>query len=248
MAFWLILGIGLAVGLSMVVWGARLILPHWSGEQTQVQIGIALLTASVISVAIFVLQFIDEDRLRREEARRQEGIANQALRIQLALTSRPLTFMDLSGEDLRNVNLPQRDLSGAIFNGADLRDANLRGSTLVRARFVSASLEDAILTRTNLDHADLGDANLSGALMTSATLKNANLVDVDLDGAELYSVDLRCARALGANFDGAVIDGWEIRGLQYDETTVFPDGKKRECSAPPCVVRGPCQLDPPTSP
>jgi hypothetical protein len=247
-AFWLILGIGLAVGLSMVLWGARLLRPHWGGEQTQVQIGIALLTASVISVAIFVLQFIDEDRLRREDAKRQEGIANQALRIQLALTSRPLTLMDLSGENLRNVNLPRRDLSGAIFNGADLREANLRGATLVRARFVSARLDDAILTRAKLDQAVLEAANLAGALMTSATLRRADLVDAELDGAELYSVDLRCARALGASFDGAVTAGWKVRGLEYDETTVFPDGKKRECAAPPCVVRGACQLDPPTSP
>jgi hypothetical protein len=247
-AFWLILGIGLAVGLSMVVWGVRLLRPHWSAEQTQVQIGIALLTASVISVAIFVLQIVDEDRLGREEARRQEGIANQALRIQLALTSRPLTFMDLSGENLRNVNLPRRDLSGAIFNFAELRDANLRGAALERASFVSASLEGAILIRAKLDLADLEDANLEGALMTFATLTRASLVDTELDRAELYSADLRCARALGANFDGAATAGWKITGLEYDETTVFPDGKTRECSAPPCVVRSTCQLEPPASP
>jgi hypothetical protein len=242
-AFWLILVAGLAVGLTMVVAGVRLLRPHWKERETRIQTGIALLTASVISVAIFVLQIIDEDRAGREDAKRQEGIANQALRIQLALTSRPLTFMDLSGENLRNVNLPQRDLSGAIFNRADLREANLRGAVLEKAQFAEANLEGAILTRAKLNDAEFPGASLKGALMPSATLTGAVLDGAKLDDAELSFADLRCAGALGASFDGAARDGWDIRGLRYDEKTVFPDGTTRECADPPCEIKGPCRLE-----
>ena len=136
MGLWLILLIGLAIGGAMVLAGVRLLRPQWKAQDTRTQTGIALVTASVISVAIFVLQILDEDRLRREDAKRQDQVANQALRLQLALTTGPLQFMDLNGEDLRKVNLVEKNLSEAIFNAADLREANLRGAILVRARFL----------------------------------------------------------------------------------------------------------------
>lgn len=242
MALWLILAVGLVIGLAMAWVGVRLLQPEWQLQDTRTQTGIALVTAAVISVVIFVLQILGEDRLRRDDAKREDQVANQALRLQLALSTGPLMFMDLTGEDLRKVNLVQKNLTQAIFDGADLREANLRGARLVRARFSNAKLGRANLYRAKLQRATLDGATLDEAIMSEANLSRAILRDAHLVGTFLDSADLRCADAQGADFTDAVVGGWKIAGLQYDGETIFPNGKKLVCADPPCPLKQ-CELD-----
>lgn len=75
---------------------------------------------------------------------------------------------DLSGKDLRGLNLV----------GFNLRRANLAGATLV-----GANLERADLREANLERADLGNTNLRRATLRMANVKGANLQDADLEGA-----------------------------------------------------------------
>ena len=65
---------------------------------------------------------------------------------------------NLSGADLRRVDLYKADLSGA-----HLREANLRIADLSRTNFRGADLSGASLSGANLSGADLRDANLRGA-------------------------------------------------------------------------------------
>jgi uncharacterized protein YjbI with pentapeptide repeats len=237
---------GFVIGLSMVMAGVYLLRPQWKAKNTRTDMGIALVTAAVISVAIFVLQILDENRLRREEVQRQNEAANQALRIQLALSEGPLKFMNLRGQDLREVNLVAKILDDAIFDGADLREANLRDALLRGARFVDARLDRADLREAQLTPSALGKAILEGAsfeeaIMWKTKLMWASLRDARLVRAELYAADLRCAEVQGAEFTGAVVEGWKIAGLQYDEETVWPNGETRECADPPCVYKR-CEL------
>jgi hypothetical protein len=116
---------------------------------------------------------------------------------------------DLSGADLRSV-----DLRGALLSGADLRlsnftNANLDGADLSKAILINADLTNADLNHTNLSEADLWGANLSKASFYRANLSNASLfqaklieaslIEANLSGASLQEADLSNAYLSDAN-------------------------------------------------
>jgi hypothetical protein len=74
---------------------------------------------------------------------------------------------DLSGQDLRGLNLSKRDLREANFSRADVREANFSGAKLADADFSGAdargaNFSGANMANTNTSEADLTGANLSG--------------------------------------------------------------------------------------
>ena len=129
-----------------------------------------------------------------------------------------LSKINLSGANLKYVNLPGVDLQDADLSGADLRvanlsGANLRDANLSRANLSSADLSGATLLDVNLSDADLQVANLSGANLLranllevslwDANLQRANLSGADLSSADLSSADLRSSHLSGANLQRA---------------------------------------------
>ncbi|MFP3962438.1 pentapeptide repeat-containing protein [Actinomadura fulvescens] len=129
--------------------------------------------------------------------------------------------LDLSGADLRGLdldkmvfagaNLAGADLSGAsalgaIFSGADLTGANLAGVDLTRAGFGHSELVNATIAFTRLGKAMIQPAILTGAAFTGATLdhtsfRECDLTDVDLRGCDLSTLDLQ-----RTSLDGAITD------------------------------------------
>lgn len=86
----------------------------------------------------------------------------------------------------------------ANLSGADLRDVNLRGVDLRYASLSGADLRDA-----NLCDANLRGANLCGANLCGANLCDANLRDANLCGANLHMVlGLYCACPTEGEFIG----------------------------------------------
>ena len=100
----------------------------------------------------------------------------------------PANFANLSGADLSGADLRDVDISGWRFTGTNLRDADLSGANLLGAEFEDADLSGADLTAANLRGADLRGADLSGANLTDANLRNANLSGANLSGANLADV------------------------------------------------------------
>lgn len=105
-----------------------------------------------------------------------------------------LRYVDLTGADLKKATLKKVDLTGTDLHGADLTGADLSG----------ANLYGANLNRSHLSEADLYSANLSNANLARADLRKANLTGAylyraDLTGANLYGADLRDAILTGAN-------------------------------------------------
>lgn len=238
MSLWLLLAVGVVLGAVFVAVGAHMLRPAWKETGTRADVGVAVITTTVIGLAIFVLQILDENRLQRDDAKRQDESANQALRLQLGLAS-TLGKMDLHGQDLRQINLPQKHLEGADLSDAHLEGANLEGVHLEGARLIDAHLEGANLQDAHLDRADLQDAHLDGGTtLDRAHLAHANLFGAQLMGAELYDADLHGAKAMKANLTGAVYKGWNVAKLQYDGRTVFPNGKTYRCSTAPCLLPG----------
>ena len=107
------------------------------------------------------------------------------------------TTRDLSGANLRRMNLTGLDLRNVILVNADLYLANLAGARLDGANLRGASLEMA---------------NLRGASLKEAKLSGAGLFMTSLEGANLEGADLTAVYAVGANLRGAVLAGANLRG------------------------------------
>jgi len=212
--------------------------PSWSDRGTRADVGVAVITTTVISLAIFVLQILDENRLGREDAKRQDQLANQALRLQLGLTAN-LSSMDLHGQDLREINLPNKHLERADFTNADLTGADLAGAHLERAHLLGANLEGANLAGAYLEGADLRNADFSNVVLDGANLENATLNGARLAGASLSGSDFAGVKAYGTDLAGAAVGkDWNAANLQYDSHTVFPNGKTYACKSETCSLPG----------
>jgi uncharacterized protein YjbI with pentapeptide repeats len=114
-------------------------------------------------------------------------------------------FIDLSGADLRDLDLRGADLTGVALGGADLRGADLSAANLRNTDLNNAKLSSAHLSGTSLRHADLNNADLRGAHLVEAELSFANLKKADLSKANLSSANLSKADLSKTNLSGAFL-------------------------------------------
>ncbi|MGB0505800.1 MAG: pentapeptide repeat-containing protein [Pikeienuella sp.] len=107
-----------------------------------------------------------------------------------------LSRVNLSQQDLRNV-----DLSRAILNYVRFDRADLTGATFCAAEMIGVQLNYAILK----------GADLSGAI-----LNKANFVRTNLEGANLSKTSLLSITGRGANFDNANLDQSQAIGANLE--------------------------------
>ncbi len=103
--------------------------------------------------------------------------------------------------DLSGANLREMDLVSASLEGADLRDTeliatNLSAAELQGAKLCGANLGAADLTLSDLSEADLTNADLQGADLTDATLDRTNFTGAKVGFAVFARVDLSSAIGL----------------------------------------------------
>jgi uncharacterized protein YjbI with pentapeptide repeats len=179
--------------------------------------------------------------MRRTRKNYSQSDLNRALTGDKNLTEADLRDANLTGE-----NLTGADLTGAVLTGAVLRGAVLTGASLERADLYGADLTGAILTRAylkdmkyddstvwpdsvrdvlrvwrgdaNLTGENLTGADLTGAVLTGAVLRGAVLTGANLTRAVLTDSDLR-----GADLTGAILTRAYLKGVKYDDSTVWPD-------------------------
>ncbi|NEP47104.1 MAG: pentapeptide repeat-containing protein [Okeania sp. SIO2H7] len=137
---------------------------------------------------------------------------------------------NLSGADLRSINLHRLgldrcNLSGALLNKADLwrtcfhkanlSGANLTGANLQEVSFTYANLRKANLSDTKLIETYFGCADLSGANFT-----NTNIGGIDFSRANLTEVDFTKA---------SIGDTWNEKNFKncFFQNTIMPDGSIR---------------------
>jgi uncharacterized protein YjbI with pentapeptide repeats len=121
----------------------------------------------------------------------------------------PDILPDLSGADLRGLNLPRANLRKANLSEAKLHRtncwlANLTGAILIEANLWLADLTGAILIRANLTRAHLSGVDLTTANLTEAILSGANLQTVTLVKTDLTGADLTGCRVYG-------ISAWDLK-------------------------------------
>ena len=93
--------------------------------------------------------------------------------------------------DLREVNLSETDLRGAVINTSQLQGADLRG----------ADLEDVVAFSSRFDGADLRDANFTNAMLMQSRFTDAEIEGTDFSNAviDLPQLKALCSRASGVN-------------------------------------------------
>lgn len=126
-----------------------------------------------------------------------------------------LSNLDISGEDMHEINYSDTNLrkvvlSRASLNSADLTGADLSGSDLSNANLNEASLRGTTLIETNLERtdftrADLGNANLSNAYMEQTQFAEAFLGRAVVTGSHILGADFTEAHLTDADFSGCVI-------------------------------------------
>ena len=137
---------------------------------------------------------------------------------------------DLTGANLRDMDLSGRDLSGSMLVGAiadkvNLTDANLSATNLDKVKITAGKMSGADLNGSRIDNAslietDFTNANLSNTSLQNTNLVKAKLINANLQGADLRGADLRRADLSGANLEGADLGGANLEGAK------MPDGWK----------------------
>ena len=161
------------------------------------------------------------------------GANLEGVRLQGAnLKGASLNGVNLQGVNLQGANLEKAciggSLSGARLYGANLKQADLRGvdlrvADLERAILIGAHLQETHLPDDYLKGANLERANLQGANFKGANLEGAFLGGADLTKSYLLEPSLELPYSMGTNLD-ALLDGADLKGARYDESTLFPKG------------------------
>jgi uncharacterized protein YjbI with pentapeptide repeats len=107
----------------------------------------------------------------------------------------PQVRPDLSGSDLRRVDLKHAAFDGVLLTdanlrGTDLSHADLHGSDLHRANLIRAHFNAANLAEADFSEADLSEANLSEANLSKANFSHSLVLGALLLGADLSSANL----------------------------------------------------------
>lgn len=135
-----------------------------------------------------------------------------------------LRWTSLRDKDLENVRLDGALLEGTNFSNSNLSSAHLYRAKLSFAELFRANLSFAILNDADLSYAWLPNANLSSARLQNANLSSANLYGANFSSSNLYSANLRGSDLTGADFQGAELAGTVLAEarLSYSEFRDLP--------------------------
>jgi uncharacterized protein YjbI with pentapeptide repeats/beta-lactamase regulating signal transducer with metallopeptidase domain len=120
---------------------------------------------------------------------------------------------DLSGKDLRNLDLHGLSLSGDDMSRVDLRGANLRGT-----RFEGVDLSGARLDGADLTDAEFSGSNVVNISWTGAILTNTKFQGIRIDSAMVKAGMLRhmLSSCEGCDMQGLDLHGTDLSGIQLD--------------------------------
>jgi uncharacterized protein YjbI with pentapeptide repeats/beta-lactamase regulating signal transducer with metallopeptidase domain len=175
------------------------------------------------------------------------------------------TGCDLSGRDLRNLDLHGLTLTGLDLSRADLRGANLSksnfsGTDLSRAKLDGADLTDAVFSGADIAGASFHGARMDGVQFNGISLAHSSfdgtalrailvhgcsgcdLSHMDLRGVDLHGVSLSGADFSHSNLSGANLSGAKFSGVSFDnadlERADLRNAQLTGCSLSGTALRG----------
>jgi uncharacterized protein YjbI with pentapeptide repeats len=113
---------------------------------------------------------------------------------------------------------------------ADLSNLELKNKNLSGARLRQADLSAAVMNRTSFAGGDLRDLNAYGAVLTGASFARADLTNASFVGAYLQGANFSGARLSGVNFSGAEMNRavgltqGQLSQACGDDSTLTPRG------------------------
>ena len=150
-----------------------------------------------------------------------DGMPSAAMKLGAQHRLRPAD-LDLSGEDLRGVDLSDRLVRYVSLAGANLDGANLRGARFAFVDLSGATLRGACLEHTHFDgvratgasfagsragHSFWSTCSLQRADLSGTRLREATLQSCSLAEASLANADLARAHLFQCTLDDAVLSG-----------------------------------------
>ena len=132
-----------------------------------------------------------------------------------------LSFLQLSKANLNYAILDEADLHESILNGTQLSHASLIRANLTRASLIRAKLEEAHLMAASIKEANLSYARMNRIDLRDAILYKANLIgsdmqEADLSGANMQEADLRQAKLNNARLDETNLEGANLSGTYLE--------------------------------
>jgi uncharacterized protein YjbI with pentapeptide repeats len=119
-----------------------------------------------------------------------------------------LQRLDLTGADLRGIDLKQVHLMNCDFSGANLDGVILAYSQFFHCKFTGASLNEAYL----------GYSTYIGTTFDQASLQMADLVMGRYSGTVFTRADLRKVNGVWANFRSSQFDEADLRGMNLQDS------------------------------
>jgi uncharacterized protein YjbI with pentapeptide repeats len=144
--------------------------------------------------------------------------------VQRLLKTNQCPLCDLSGADLKDVNLFGANLVNANLKGANLSGANLGSANLTDADLTGANLNRTYLDRATLENTNFTKADLSEAYLKNASTKGIQLTDALLKGTKLSQVNLIGVNLRGADLSNANLSGATLSGFRQISGGVRPSG------------------------
>ncbi len=228
----MLVAVGAGILVTAVVPGVWLWWPAHGNASSRSDLGLALMTGTLVAFSVLVVQVLYESRASRLEdlQRTAQNTRDRVFQRQVELQNLELAIG--MQHDLRGIDLRGRDLSGFFLARKRLNGAQLSRAKLDRAFLTGSNLSEANLVAAHLRGAVLDDTRLVGAILTGADLRGAYLRGARLREADLSGADLRGADLTDATLPGA------LGGARYDETTTWP----AKSAIPPCAETRPCTI------
>lgn len=163
-------------------------------------------------------------KLLSDSVRERMSAANNRVELLLPdhcdLTGKNLRNLDLSCLVLRCRNGRSISLARANLQGADLLKADLQCADLYKAKLYGARLDYASLKNAHLAEADLYRASLLNTDLTQGDLREANLQGAELRNAKLSEADLSGALLCRANLTGVGLHGAKLQDADLREANL----------------------------
>jgi uncharacterized protein YjbI with pentapeptide repeats len=170
---------------------------------------------------------MDPDRMVKRS--REEVVAMHGEGESLAFAI--LSEVDLSGLDLRGIDLHQAQCLKTRFTGANLDGADLSQVMFIESDFAKASLQGAKMERTMFIKTKLTEAKLREAQLSQTIFMEADLTGADFTGASLYLSSTEKTPLIKARFGGVKA---ELCALASDDAS---DADFQESRFNRCIFR-----------
>lgn len=130
-----------------------------------------------------------------------------------ALPGANFSFAQMQGARVINCDLQEADFEYADLTGTSFANVRLQGALMSHCKMEGVSFRGGMLASVQL-----GQADAKFTIWKRADLRGASFFEADLTGARLLHAKLN-----GANLGRAKLAGADLRGIAWDESTVFTD-------------------------